>query len=488
MSSEHFSKMEIDAIGEILNISLGASATAVSTMLNARVDITTPIVNVVSKDEFEMDPVDPAVGVEITYVAGLEGENVMLLKRHDVKVIVEMVMGMEIADEDFELDEINISAVCEVMNQMMGASATALSEFLGRMVNISTPISFEVVNEQEFIDKYFVDDQPKVVVGFTLKIADRLESEFFNVMPMKLAKELVEGFLPEDEIIDIGPGPFEKEEAPAPAPSGGGGNLSQEEIEKLLAGGSEPEPAPAPAPAPASSGGGAKLSQEEIEKLLAGNSEPEPTPTPAPAPSGGGAKLSQEEIEKLLAGSSGADTAPAAAPSMPTAAPMASAPQMPAQPVMQAAVSPDVAMMQMQMMQQMMQQMQAMQQQMLERTAEKPVEKKTEPKMIHVQSPNQQNLKPDSGIVLEGVQEENMELIMSVPLEISVEIGRTRKLVKDILDFTKGSLVVLDKLAGEQVDLFVNGQCIAKGDVVVVEDNFGIRITEIMKVNLAALE
>ncbi len=458
MSSEHFSKMEIDAIGEILNISLGASATAVSTMLNARVDITTPIVNVVSKDEFEMDPVDPAVGVEITYVAGLEGENVMLLKRHDVKVIVEMVMGMEIADEDFELDEINISAVCEVMNQMMGASATALSEFLGRMVNISTPISFEVANEQEFIDKYFVDDRPKVVVGFTLKIADRLESEFFNVMPMQLAKGLVEGFLPEDAIIDIGQ--YDKEEAPAAAS----------------------------APEPASSGGGGNLSQAEIEKLLAGGSEPEPAPAPAPAPSGGGAKLSQEEIEKMLAGNSGADTAPAAAPSMPAAAPMASAPQMPAQPVMQAAVSPDVAMMQMQMMQQMMQQMQAMQQQMLDRTAEKPVEKHTEPKMIHVQSPNQQNLKPDSGIVLEGVQEENMELIMSVPLEISVEIGRTRKLVKDILDFTKGSLVVLDKLAGEQVDLFVNGQCIAKGDVVVVEDNFGIRITEIMKVNLAALE
>ena len=156
---------------------------------------------------------------------------------------------------------------------------------------------------------------------------------------------------------------------------------------------------------------------------------------------------------------------------------MAPAPQM-----MQAAVSPDVAMMQMQMMQQMMQQMQ----QMMEKAAEKPAP--AEPKMIHVQSPQQQKLKADNGIVLEGVHEENMELIMSVPLEISVEIGRTRKLVKDILDFTKGSLVVLDKLAGEQVDLFVNGQCIARGDVVVVEDNFGIRITEIMKVNLAALE
>lgn len=152
-------------------------------------------------------------------------------------------------------------------------------------------------------------------------------------------------------------------------------------------------------------------------------------------------------------------------------------------------VNPDVSMMQMQMMQQMMQQMQQMQQQMQEQnSAPKPMAAPPEPKMIHVQPPMQPNLKADTGIVLEGEQEENMELIMSVPLEVSVEIGRTKKLVKDILDFTKGSLVVLDKLAGEQVDLYVNGQCIAKGDVVVVEDNFGIRITEIMKVNLIALE
>ena len=288
MSSECFSKMEIDAIGEILNISLGASATAVSTMLNARVDITTPVVNVVKKEEFEMGEVEPAVGVEITYVAGLEGKNVMLLKRRDVKVIVEMVMGMEIADEDFELDEINVSVVCEVMNQMMGSSATALSEFLGKMVNISTPISFEVANEQEFIDKYFVDDQPKVVVGFTLQIAEKLESEFFNVMPMNLAKSLVEGFLPEDAIIDIS---SLQEEKPAPAPaapepaaSGGGGTLSQEEIEKMLAGGLSEEPAPAPDPAPAASGGGGTLSQEEIEKMLAGGLGEEPAPAPAPQP------------------------------------------------------------------------------------------------------------------------------------------------------------------------------------------------------------
>ena len=84
-----------------------------------------------------------------------------------------------------------------------------------------------------------------------------------------------------------------------------------------------------------------------------------------------------------------------------------------------------------------------------------------------------------------GVEERaNQEMLMKVPLEISVEIGRTKKLVRDILELTQGSLVVLDKMAGEQVDLFVNGQCIAKGDVVVVEDNFGIRITEIITRNL----
>ena len=149
MGSNCLSALEIDAVGEILNISLGASATAVSTMLNTRVDITTPVVNVVRKDEFKMDRVEPAIGVEITYISGLEGSNVMLLKRHDVRVIVEMLMGIPMTDEEFELNEMNISAVCEVMNQMMGASSTALSEFLGKVVNISTPISFEVEDRRQ---------------------------------------------------------------------------------------------------------------------------------------------------------------------------------------------------------------------------------------------------------------------------------------------------------------------------------------------------
>ncbi len=424
MSSEILSALEIDAIGEILNISLGSSATAISNLLGTRVDITTPVVKVVTKEEFEMGRIEPAVGVEITYVAGLEGSNVMLLKRHDVKVIVEMMMGFEVSDEDFVLDEINISAVCEVMNQMMGASATALSEFFGKMVNISTPVSFELKNEQEFVDKYFTDNSPWVVVSFILKIADKLESEFFNVMPMNLAKSLVKGFLPED--YDAAPAP---EPAPAPAPT----------------------PAPAPAAPSGGSSSGGVLSQEEIERLLSGGVSEEPAAAP--------------EVP--------AQPAPAAAPAQ--TVPVQAAP------VQTVAASPEMAQMmqmQMQMMQQMMQQMMTMQQ---PQKKEPPA-----PKTINVQPSVQPNLNQDT--VLSDEQEENMELIMGVPLDISVEIGRTQKRVKDILEFTKGSLIVLDKLAGEQVDLFVNGRCIAKGDVVVVEDNFGIRITEILKPNILSLE
>ena len=437
MGSNCFSALEIDAVGEILNISLGASATAVSTMLNTRVDITTPVVNVVRKDEFKMDRVEPAIGVEITYISGLEGSNVMLLKRHDVRVIVEMLMGIPMTDEEFELNEMNISAVCEVMNQMMGASSTALSEFLGKVVNISTPISFEVENEKAFIDKYFSDDDYRVVVKFALKIADQLESEFFNVMPISLAKSLVKGFLPDDVIVDPANVNEETKDVPneeAAPSSGGKQTLSQEEIESLLnAEGSTQAMFEQPA-------------ESQQDQMSAGMNQQM------------NAQMNQDPQMNLN-------------------------PQtMAQQPMMSGMADASMMQMQMQMMQQMMQQMQQMQQQQEEK------QKAAEPKLINVQPMVRQDLNQDRGVVLQEEQEENMELIMGVPLEISVEIGRTKKLVKDILDFTKGSLVVLDKLAGEQVDLFVNGQCIAKGDVVVVEDNFGSRITEITKINLATLE
>lgn len=168
MGEQIFNSLEMDAIGEILNISLGASATAVSTMLDRRVDITVPTVMVASRSEFEFSYMEPAVGVEITYVTGLSGNNIMLLKRQDVKVIVEILMGTEIPEEEFELNEMYLSAICEVMNQMMGSSSTALSELLGEPVNISTPRSFEINSVAEFREKYLQEDEAMVVVRFSL--------------------------------------------------------------------------------------------------------------------------------------------------------------------------------------------------------------------------------------------------------------------------------------------------------------------------------
>ncbi len=472
MEPQNFSTMELDAIGEVLNISLGSSATAVSNMLNRRVDITTPTVHVLTSEEFELGRVDPAVGVEITYVSGLSGRNIMLLRRQDVRAVVDILMGQETADEDFVLDELSMSAICEVMNQMMGASATALSEFLGKMVNISTPTAFEIKDLESFRTDYFPHGHTMVVVRFKLSIEGAMESEFMNVMPCELAKELIGAIgVPNDGTATT------SKSVPEPTP--------------------EPEPAPTPTPAapePSASSGGTS-GQEEIEKLMGNMADSEPisaAPELTPAAASGGT-LSQEEIEKLM-GSTAAAPAPAPAsvqgqtmqPQASTAPMMGAAPMgtvtqtpMEAQPATpMGGGQVDSALMAqltnlMAMQQQMQQQMQQMQPQM-------------QGKMIQPDQPFMPQFA--SGEPLAEEQAQNLDLIMSVPLEVSVEIGRTKRLVKDILGFTKGSLVVLDTLAGDQVKLFVNGQCVARGDVVVVEDNFGIRITEILqKPDLSAL-
>ena len=436
MSQNIFNSMELDAIGELMNISLGSSATAVSNMLDHRVDITTPTVEVVTVENFSLGDLEPAIGIEIKYVSGLEGSNIMLLKRGDVKVIVDILMGCETPDEEFELNELTVSAVCEVMNQMMGAASTALSDFLGYSVNISTPQSFALDDLETFKKEHFPpSDGNLVVVRFMLGIENVLKSEFVNVMSVELARDLLAGF----EMNFGSP----TEEAPAPAP--------------------EPAPAPAPQPAPAASGGGATLSQEEIERLMGGGAAsapaPAPTPQPAPAASGGGATLSQEEIERLMGGG--------AAAQQPVQQPVMQQPVM-QQPVMQQPV------MQQPVMQQPVMQQPAMQQPVMQQPM-----MQQEPRLITARQAQLPALDVEDRLGKE--QADNLEMIMSVPLEISVEIGRTRRKVEDILSFTKGSLVVLDKLAGDQVDLFVNGLCVAKGDVVVIDDNFGVRITEVLK-------
>ena len=469
MGASSFNEMELDAIGEIMNISLGASATAVSTMLGTMVNITTPVVSVLTRDEFEFRRLEPAIGVEIAYVEGLDGKNIMMFRREDVGIIVGTLLGEDPAEMDFELDEIHISAICEVMNQMMGASATALSEFLGTIVNISTPKSFDIGDPEDFKVKYFPEKDGMVVVRFRLEIEGKMNSEFMNIMSISLTKRLLApfeaSFAAAAPAAEPAPAPAA---APAPEPSSGGGTMSQDEINAMLAGAS------GDAPAQPSSGGGT-MSQDEINAMLAGTSGSAPAQT-----SSGGGTMSQDEINAMLGGAPGSAPAPAPQPA-PGAVPqmqpgMAQQPGQPYYPYPPMGMDP--------MMLQLFTQMQQTQMQMMEmmkastKPAEAPPSQNTSSGGSIIRPLASSQIQDEAGLGEED--KTNQEMLMKVPLEISVEIGRTKRLVRDILEFTQGTLVVLDKMAGEQVDLFVNGQCIAKGDIVVVEDNFGIRITEIV--------
>ena len=400
--------MAIDAIGEIFNISLGSSATAVSNMLARRVDITTPTVTVVAANDFCIDDIKPAIGVKIDYVAGLNGSNVMLLKRSDVRAIVDILMGMETKDEDFEINELNLSAISEVMNQMMGAASTAMSDFLGEMVNISTPEAFEIENVNELVGTYFPSEGTLVVVRFQLTIEDAVESEFMSALSVDLVREMLKGFGIGG--ADVG---LEDEQASA-----------AEQVEAQI----QTEQAPQIAEQPA------VQQQPQMQQPV----QPQTTVIEQqPAPQ-------QSQMQQ----------------------PMQQQPQMQQQAMQQPPMMPQPDMQQQYAAyppypyppMYYMPPQQAMQQ--------------PEPKTIKTSAPAMPKLEQSHNLNEE--QAGNLDLLMSVPVDISVEIGRTRRRVKDILNYTKGSLVVLDRLAGDRADLYVNGKCIAKGDIVVVDDSFGL--------------
>lgn len=466
MGANSFNEMEIDAIGEIMNISLGASATAISTLLGTKVNITTPVVQVKNKENFEFRELEPAIGVEIAYVQGIDGRNIMMFSRNDVRIIVSMMMGSEIPEDEFVMDEINASAIREAMNQMMGASATALSEFLGTTVDISTPISYEITDGAAFKDKYFEGNEENVVIRFTLEIEDNLKSEFLNIMSVDLVKKLLKPFT-----AQFGMGEEEEDEVVASSEEAVSPQVEESAPEAPAA---AEAPAAEEAPMPAKSG---PIDQATADALLAsllaeqnGEGASEATPAPAAEPA-----AAPEPVAAAPAPTEPAAAAPAPQPvAAPQPAPAQMAPQMMAMPQGVAYQDPLTL--------QLLNQMQQSQTQMLElirdiQGGKNKEAKSSEPSLI--KPLNSREFENEGGEA--GENPDNREMLMKVPLEISVEIGRTRKLVKDILDFTQGSLVVLDKMAGEQADLYVNGECIAKGDIVVVEENFGIRITEILK-------
>ena len=369
--------------------------------------ITTPKVTVVQASELNYDRLEPAICVKIEYIKGLSGSNLMILKQDDVQLILNQLMGKPpVISPDFEFDELNISAVSEVMNQMMGASSTALAEFLGMGIDISTPTPY-ILSEINIADLQNYEQTDMVAaINFDLTIDGVIKSEFISVLDIDLAATLA------DRMIGgaTSPEPIATEPAPAPAPA--------------------PQPVPQAEPVPQS----ATVQQAAPVQQA--------TPMPQVAP-----------VQQ------------AAAP-VPQATPMPQvAPVPPVAPVPQADMYaqqgyygyPNPAM------------------------YGQPVQPVMQPQPAvnyrNAQLAQFENFEAPLG----SEQKENLQLLMDVPLQISVEIGSTKKKIKDILEFSQGTIIELERQAGAPVDVMVNGNLIARGDVVVIDDNFAVRITEIVK-------
>lgn len=364
-----------DAIGEISNISMGSAATTLGMLLNQTVTITTPNVSYVSWDELADSYDRPCVFLQIKYVEGLDGNNVLVLKENDVKIITDLMMGGPGVASDEPITELHLSAIGEAMNQMMGSASTSMSSMLNKKIDISPPIA-EVVDLNESMSTGRLPEFLKtkfVKVSFKMLIGDLIDSEIMQLYPFEFAKSLYEIF----------------------------GMHSDSESTSTAASREQSAPAPAPQPMGQAPAGAPQYAPQDMANPYA-----QPGMNPYAQPMGGYMQ-----------------------PAMPYP-----------QPQVMGGYQPQ--------------------------------------SMPNVQPASFQ---PFTGNVSAGGQPENIGLIMDVPLEVTVELGRTKKSIKEILDFAPGTIVELNKIAGEPVDVLVNGKYVAKGEVVVIEESFGIKITEIIK-------
>lgn len=364
VGDEELSAMECDAIGEVANISMGSSATTLYSLVNRKVNITTPTVTLATWENVIADYEKPCVFIQIKYTVGLDGSNILVLKQHDVLVITDLMMGGDGQNvEDTELNELHLSAISEAMNQMMGASATSLSTMLGKMIDISPPeasqVDFTEGKQGSDIAEFLGGTFAKI--AFRMQIDDLVDSTIMQLYPLDFAKDLCNVFL-----------------------------ASQ-----------SPEPAPAPAPEPEPVAPSAPVTP------VAPAPDMQAMPQAPPDPMGGYAQPMPQMYAQPM-------------------------PQMYAQPMAPTNITPAQF----------------------------------------------QNLAPNMAGIPGG---ENIGIIMDVPLEVTVELGRTSKSISEILDFAPGTILELDKIAGEPVDVLVNGKFVAKGEVVVIEESFGVRVTEIIK-------
>lgn len=352
-TSNILSDIEIDALGEIGNISFGSSATTLATLLNQKVEITTPEISMVRRNELEQEFPHPHVGVKVEYTEGFEGDNLFVLKSSDASIIADLMLGGDGSNSEAELNEIHMSAVQEAMNQMMGTAATSMSTMFSKRIDISPPQTVMLQVGTEESDKYIPDDDYIVKVSFQLKIGTLIDSKIMQLLPPSFAKAMV------DELLN---GPTEEPKQTAPA--------------------------------------------QEAPKQ-----EPQVSPEP------------QQQVQQ-----------------------------------------PNMA-------------QQAPQQQMYQQPRQ--------PRNMGEPAVNQQNVEQASFQAFEPIQlpeheKRNLDMLLDIPLQVTVELGKTKRLVKDILELSTGSILELDKLAGEPVDIHVNNKLIAQGEVVVIDENFGVRVTEII--------
>lgn len=423
------SSLEIDTIGEILNISMGSAATAISSMLDKQVIISTPTVEVRQFTSMDYASLEPAMLVKIKYVEGISGSNVMIFRQKDMQVILDLLMGnTEPPTDDFVFDELSMSAACEVMNQMMGASATALSEFLGRVINISTPEASVVDSDESYSKAADVKEGDEIVaVSFHLSIADVMDSSFASIFPCYLAKEIVTSVMgnQEEAIEAIEP---VADNAPAQTSAAPSAEVPQTQQ----------------APAQAVPAQSAEMPAQQYPAAPAVQAPPAGMPNMPLEAQGANAVPPQGAAYPNM----GYGMPPQGMGQYPGYPPYPMYPpyQMPYPPYQQAPVGGNEA-------------------------------GKSRPE-ISIQKTQFPQFDPQAAAVPNS--NGNMDLLMGVPLDVSVEIGKAKRKIRDILDFGQGTVIELNKQAGAPVDIVVNGRLLARGDVVVIDDNFGVRITEII--------
>ena len=404
---ELLSDMEKDAIGEVANISMGSSATTLYSLVNRKVNITTPNVSLARWENVIEDYQKPCVFIQIRYTQGLDGSNILILREQDVKVITDLMMGGDgssnLADE---LSDLHLSAISEAMNQMMGAAATSLSTMLNKLIDISPPEATLVdLPTQQFGDEIadFLAGT-FVKISFRMQIDELVDSTIIQLYPIDFAKSLCDIFL-------------------------GGGNDSSNDNQ------SEPTVSDYTPPtleaSPSANQSSMGMGQTGTPQMNMGQMNMGQMGMPQ-------MEMSQMNMGQMNMGQMGMN-------------PMMGMPQM--------------NMGQMGMPQMGMNPMMGMPQMGITQD-------------MNIQPAQFQTFQGDYSQIPGA---ENISIIRDVPLEVTVELGRTVKAIADILDFAPGTIIELDKLAGEPVDVLVNGKHVAKGEVVVVEESFGVRVTEIIK-------